>query len=412
MSLKDIFCQDRAISILQRAFAANKLAHAYIFAGPEGVGKFKTAREWAKMLLCENKIVNRESWVVNPPLGVLALPQVRRTTNHESRTTNHESRTTNHESRTTNFADSCGSCQSCRLLEAGSHPDFNPVYKELRQFTKDGKEKKTPLDLPVDVIREFLIAKVPNRPTLSERKVFVVSEAEKLNASSQNCLLKVLEEPPEYCSIILLCTRLEKLLPTTKSRCQTIRFSTLDEERIIEKLKEMGIEETPAHYFARLAQGSLGRACRWADLELAEVNLYKTKKNLINSLAGYEYAEALDLAQRFLDESKKIAVAWAKLDETTSKTDINRRAAKTLIQIIISALHDAMELNVTAGRGLINFDQKEQIESIARRFGPEQSAGKIADTYETMRWIDSNVNEKLIFERLLLNLAVSDKMRV
>ncbi|HDZ68794.1 MAG TPA: hypothetical protein ENH43_00020, partial [Phycisphaerales bacterium] len=281
MSLKDIFCQDRAISILQRAFAANKLAHAYIFAGPEGVGKFKTAREWAKMLLCENKIVNRESWVVNPPLGVLALPQVRRTTNHEPRTTNHEPRTTNHEprttnhesrttnhepritnheSRTTNFADSCGSCQSCRLLEAGSHPDFNPVYKELRQFTKDGKEKKTPLDLPVDVIREFLIAKVPNRPTLSERKVFVVSEAEKLNASSQNCLWKVLEEAPEYCSIILLCTRLEKLWPTTKSRCQTIRFSTLDEERIIEKLKEMGIEETPAHYFARLAQGSLGRA--------------------------------------------------------------------------------------------------------------------------------------------------------
>ena len=389
MSLKEIFCQDKPISILQRAFAANKLAHAYIFAGPEGVGKFKTAREWAKMLLCKSPVGKKTEKKRSPLSG------------DEQRATSDDI-----------FADSCGSCQSCRLLEAGSHPDFNPVYKELRQFTKDGKDKKPPLDLPIDVIREFFIEQVSKKPTLSEKKVFVVSEAEKLNASSQNCLLKVLEEPPEYCSIILLCTRLERLLPTTKSRCQTIRFSTLDEERIIEKLKEMGLEDVPAQYFARLAGGSLGRACRWADLELAGANLYRAKKDLINSLAGYEYAEALDRAQQLLDESKKIAAAWAKLDKATSKSDINRRTQKTLIQIIISALHDAMKLNITTGHGLVNFDQKEQIESIAGRFDPEQSAEKIADTYETMRWIDSNVNEKLIFEQLLLNLAVSDKIVV
>ena len=54
MSLKDIFCQDKAIAVLQKALAAGRLAHAYIFAGPEGVGKFTTAREWARLLLCEN----------------------------------------------------------------------------------------------------------------------------------------------------------------------------------------------------------------------------------------------------------------------------------------------------------------------------------------------------------------------
>ena len=370
MSLKEIFCQDKSIAILQRALAAGKLAHAYIFAGPEGVGKFKTAREWAKLLLCKNPAMEND------------------------------------------FADSCGLCQSCRLFEAGSHPDFNSVYKELLEFTRDGKGKKTPVDLPIDVIREFLIAKVPTRPTLSKRKVFVVSEAERLNASSQNALLKSLEEPPEYCSIILLCTRMERLLPTTRSRCQIIRFGPIDEDRIIEKLTEMGIEQKQACYFARLSQGSLGQACRWAQLELADANLYQTKEQLLNSLAKYEYAGALDLAQWLLDESKKIATLWADLDKTTSRTDINRRAQKTIVQIIISALHDAMKLNVIPAKGLINFDQKGRIQKLAGRFTPEQAAEKIADCYKTLRWIEHSVNEKLIFEQLLLNLAASGKMKV
>ena len=370
MSFKEIFCQDKAIDILQRAFASGKSAHAYIFAGLEGVGKFKTAGAWAKLLLCKKAVIEND------------------------------------------FADSCGSCQSCRLFEAGSHPDFNSVYKELLEFTKDNKGRKTPVDLPIDVIREFLIAKVSTRPTLSQRKVFVVSEAEKLNAASQNCLLKVLEEPPEYCCIVLLCTRLEKLLPTTKSRCQIIRFSPIDKDRIAEKLKEMGIEEKQAQYFARLAQGSLGAACWWAQLELADANLYETKKELVSSLVSYEFADALDLARQILEDSKKIAAVWADLDKATSKTDINRRAAKSLVQIIISALHDAMMLNVPPTRQVINFDQEEQIEKLAGRFDSEQSAEKISDCYKMLRWIESAVNEKLIFEQLLLNLADSDKMRV
>ena len=110
--------------------------------------------------------------------------------------------------------------------DAGSHPDFNHVYKELLEFTEEGKDKKTPISFPIDVVREFVIAKASSKPTLSERKIFVVSEGEKLQDAAQNCLLKTLEEPPAYCFIILLCSRLDKLLPTIKSRCQIIRFCT------------------------------------------------------------------------------------------------------------------------------------------------------------------------------------------
>ena len=205
---------------------------------------------------------------------------------------------------------------------------------------------------------------------------------------------------------------MEKLLPTTKSRCQTIRFGPIAEDKIIEKLRETGLEEAKAQYFARLAQGSLGQALQWAQLDTAGANLYQAKKELINSLADCEYADALNLAQQFIEESKKIANTWAKFDNATSKTDINRRATKILIHIIISALHDAVKLDITPAKPIINSDQKEQIKKLATRFTTEQSAEKIADAYKTLRWIDSNVNEKLIFEQLLLNFAVSDTIKV
>jgi len=374
MSLKEIFCQDRAIGILQRAFACGRMPHAYIFSGLEGVGRFKTACELSKLLLCKEPVKEKTG--------------------------------------SGEFADSCGRCESCKLFEAGSHPDFNLIYKELLEFTRDNKGKKTPVDLPKDVVREFLIDKVSMRPTLSKSKVFVVSEAERLNNTSQNTLLKVLEEPPGYCFVILLCTRLEKLLPTTKSRCQIIRFALIDEEIIIGKLREMGIGQKQAQYFGRLAQGSLGQGCRWANLELADANLYQIKEDLVASVATFEYAKSLELARRFLDEGKSIAAASAKLEAATSKTDINRRASKTLIRIVISALQDAMKLGLEADKNIINFDQKEEITKLAGRFSSEQIAGKISNCYEALRWIDASVNEKLIFEQLLLNLAVSDTMKV
>ncbi len=370
MSLKDIFCQDNAVGLLLRGYLSEHSAHAYIFAGAEGVGKFRTACEFGKLLLCEK-------------------PQKEK-----------------------DFADSCGQCESCRSYEAGSHPDFVHVYKELLEFTADGKGKAAPVEMPIDVIREFLIAQVSNKPTLSARKVFVVSEGEKLNIFSQNALLKVLEEPPGYCCIILLCTRLEKLLATTKSRCQTIRFGPIDEERIFEKLIEMGLGKKEARFFSRLAQGSIGQACSWAQLELDGAELYKTKIELIESLSKYKYEDSLELAKQFVQMSKQLGEVWAKTSAETSKSDIGRRACQTIIRIVISALNDAMKLNLCDESNMTNSDQKEGIAALSRNFDAETAAEKITDCFETLRWVESSVNEKLLFERLLLKLASCDRMKV
>ena len=123
MSIREIFCQERAVAGLQRALAAERLAHAYIFEGPEGVGKSSTAREWSKLLLCSDR---------------------RCETDENGRL----------------FYDSCGRCASCRAFENQVHPDFNLVYKELLEFTRDGKTRNPPRQLTIDVVREFLIEKV------------------------------------------------------------------------------------------------------------------------------------------------------------------------------------------------------------------------------------------------------------
>ena len=208
----------------------------------------------------------------------------------------------------------------------------------------------------------------------------------------------------------MLCTRPEKLLATIRSRCQVLRFGSIEEERILERVKQAGVNGEKAKYFARLAQGSLGQACQWAQLESRDAEIYQTKKEIVSSLAGYEYGESLDLAERFLNESRRIAEVWAEFDKISGKTEMNRRAAKIIIRIIISALQDAMKLEF-ASEEIINADQREQIKKLAGRFGREEAAERIADCYRTASWIEANVNEKLVFEQLLLNMAAFDTIQ-
>ena len=354
---------------MQRAYAAGRMAHAYLFAGDDGVGKGTTARAWAKMLLCENRQTIRKD-----PL----------------------------------FMDSCGVCHSCQTFEAGGHPDFRPIYKELVQYTKEGKNKKTPVDMPIDVIREFLIDKVANRPTMGDFVVYVVDEAEKVNRNSQNAMLKVLEEPPHYCVIILLCCRLDEMLPTTLSRCQLVRFGPVEQTKIVERLVSEGISKSEATYWARFSQGSLGRALSWATLELKDDSTYAIKQQLLEKLASLELTDAVDMAEWMGKSARTIAGAWAKAADDVSTTDITRRAQKGLIQMVIAALNDVMKLGIGQTDELVNEDQKNCIEAIRCRYTGETAARHVEMCYQVHRWVDSSVNEKLIFEQLLLNLSNSD----
>jgi DNA polymerase-3 subunit delta' len=368
MNLSDIFCQDKAVNTLQRAFGAKKIPHAYIFAGADGVGKFTAAAAWGKLLLCQSPIKKN------------------------------------------NFADNCGKCISCQNFQTDSHPDFHHIYKELIRYTKDSQNReRTPIDLPIDVVREFIIEKVQLKPVLSASKVFVVSEAEKLNTASQNALLKVLEEPPDKSFIILLCTKLDNLLPTTRSRCQIVRFGPLGEEKIIAHLTGTGINKQEAKFWARLSAGSIGQA---EILSKLEPSLYEIKKQFLKRLCSCRLADCVDFAQWLNSTASQLTQSWQKLKADTSKSDINRQAKKTLVLILTSALDDAMKQTLAGSDEMINFDQSEQIKILTKRYDLQKCAELIEDCFLTNRFIDASVNEKLVFERMLLNFSNSAMMTI
>ena len=342
---------------MQRAYSTGRMSHAYIFCGADGVGKFSTASAWAKMLLCKNKneitIGNKKTY------------------------------------------DSCGNCRCCKVFQGRAHPDINIIYKELIEFTRNGKGRTTPVDLPKDVINEFLIEKAASKPKMGEYAVYIVKESDRLNPSSQNALLKVLEEPPSYCVIILLCNSLEKLLPTTRSRCQIIRFGQIDENIIVGKLVENSVNADQALYWARLCESSLGNAMAWASLKVDENSIFELKKQLIRSLARMNLSDCVELARWMGDTSKKIAKAIISINRSVSTTGINRKASKIMIRMAMSAFSDVMRIGV-GDQNLVNIDQKSDIRTLAAGISPEDAADKVSKAYENLRWVDSSVNEKLI----------------
>jgi DNA polymerase-3 subunit delta' len=369
MNLQSIVCQEKAVGALQQAYAGGKIAHAYMFAGDDGVGKRTTAVALAKMLLCENQQTLSET----PP-----------------------------------FVDSCGACHSCQTFEAGGHPDFRLITKELIKFTEKGKNRTTPVDMPIDVIREFLIEKVSHKPMMGKFVVFVMDQAERVNTASQNAMLKVLEEPPGHCVIILLCSRPDKMLPTTLSRCQMIRFGDVSEEEISKRLVREGVDKTEALFWARFSQGSLGRAMAWSSLEIKESTIYSLKKELVEKICTLELGDVVDAAEWMGQTAKKISGEWTNRLDNVSTTDINRRAQKGLIQMTALVYRDAMNLGLGHEDGLVHADQTGCIRSLAGKMGPEMVARKVEICSSLDKWVDSSVNEKLIFEQLLFNLINSD----
>lgn len=226
MSFKEIIGQETSIAFLKSVYRGRRLAHAYVFVGSQGVGKTKTALNFAKLLVCEK-------------------PQQ---------------------------DDPCDRCPSCVKAEAMNHPDVQWVKPE-GQFIK------------IDSIREAC-RRLNLKGFESSKKILIISEAEYLNDESSNALLKTLEEPTPQTVIILIATTLKAILPTIASRCQKIVFSSLSEENLVSLLKNrFGIHADAGVYLARLSEGSLGIA-----LQYAQEGLFNRKNQIINEALDQHYS--------------------------------------------------------------------------------------------------------------------------
>jgi DNA polymerase-3 subunit delta' len=330
----DVLGQADAIDWITRAYLTDRLPHGLIFAGPAGVGKGTAARALAALFLCERP--------------------------KEAR--------------------SCGKCDSCRVFEAGNHPDFAAVYRQLVRILKDKEEIKAK-DLAVDVVREYLVKPANQKRMMGRGRVFVVEEAETMNAAAQNSLLKTLEEPFGRTLIVLLTDQPGCLLPTIRSRAQTVVFNALDAGLVIKELARRGIDAVTAKRAAELSEGSLGMAIKWIEDGVVP-QAEELHKRLDELLAG---RGAGDLAEWFKQASEAYAAKQVERDKNASLDQAKREGISLYLRLagqrfrrVLAESGDAEALDRACWA----------IEVIAR-----------ADEY-----LDANVNIALILQQLSLEL--------
>ena len=185
-------------NILLRALSSQHVAHAYLFAGPDGIGKRMMALAFARALLCEN-------------------------------------------------GTSCGKCSACIKVDHNNHPDIHLLDAE-------------DTSIKIDQIRT-LQQELSLRPLEGSYKICLIDGAEHFTIGAANALLKTLEEPQPGTLIILLTNRPEKLLPTIRSRCQQLPFSRLPKQQLAAILmQKLDLNDTEATVLAALSEGSFKKA--------------------------------------------------------------------------------------------------------------------------------------------------------
>ena len=298
--MQEILGQNLAVCTLQTALRNERLHHAYIFHGPVGVGKFTTAYAFAKVLLCHD-------------------PQTPR--NNDQR-----------------VVSACGACESCRLIGDGApsgtaHPDLRVVAKELARYSDDASVRGRKLtSIPVDVLRKSLIEPVYRAAQIGRRKVLIVDEAELLNDTGQNLLLKTLEEPPPETYLILVTASQEKLLMTIRSRCQRVAFVPLLDELVSQWLEQHSspLTDEQRSWLIGFAGGSLGRASLAMDY-----NLFDWGQTIIPAIdQASQGIYPTDLGQEMKEMIDGFAKRWVDEHAGASKEAANRMAAAVLWSII------------------------------------------------------------------------------
>ncbi|GMV98694.1 MAG: hypothetical protein AMXMBFR83_30420 [Phycisphaerae bacterium] len=373
MPLSEVEHQPRAHRILQRALAGRRMPHAYVFAGPEGVGKELMAVGLAQTLLCPSQVRLDFTGQAGADLSGV---------------------------------DACGECQDCRLVKAGTHPDLYLIHRQLsRQHPEAEVRKRLATQLGVEVVRHFLIAQAGHRPARGRAKVFIVREAERMNDSAQNALLKTLEEPPPDTFLVLLSSGLDRLLPTTRSRCQQVVFQSLPVAFVERRLGELCPDRPAAEraFAARHSGGSLGQALR--DLEDGLFALKRAWGQRLTELAGAgpDFA-AHALAGPFEADARTLAKGVAERDPDVSETDAARAGLRTLLAVLAEFYADALRRVAGAALPPVNADQPEAVAALAGRFSRDALLGGLRAVAEAESHVARNANIQLAIETLFIRL--------
>lgn len=413
MSIFDVQHQPRAHRVIQRALSSHRMPHAYLFHGPPGVGREMMALRLAQILLCSNRIQTdfpEPSTNVSP--AVCSTVSSRTAQAGKPSGAQGEAPVAQGEAPVAQGTppvaqDACGKCEDCRLVRAGTHPDLFVIYRQLnREHPEATVRKLKALMLGIDVIRHFVIEQVSRRPLRGRAKIFIIREAERLSDAAQNSLLKTLEEPPPDTFIILLTSAVDRMLPTTKSRCQPVPFQPLPPGFVAEKLAVPRPDkpEEERLYAARHSGGSLGSA-----VLLLDDGLFALKRawgerlaELIRPPRGF--APHL-LAQPFLADAKAIGRLAAERDPDMSETDATRVGIQALLAALAGFYQDAQRQATGAGVQPTNIDQPGVIETLSTTQPPLRLVAALQQLAQADTAIGRNAALELTVETLFIQLA-------
>ncbi len=240
MSFNIIPGQHKTKKILQDSIKNQRISHAYLFTGNNGLGKLEMAREFARAILCNKNVVN-----------------------------------------------ACGECLSCKKIEHYNHPDF-----KITEVLKDHKR------ILIDQIREMQ-KEISYKPYESDYKIYIINQAAKMTIQAQNSLLKTLEEPPKYAIIILINESKNELIPTIVSRCQEVKLYNQSKYVIQDYLKRnYNLSPKQALLYATIARGKYKKAVNLS----SEEDFMNNREMIIkfitniekkNNLAIYNFSEKL-----------------------------------------------------------------------------------------------------------------------
>ncbi len=299
---------------LYHAIASNRVAGAYLFVGSANVGKETVALHFAKSINC-----------LTPDEGA------------------------------------CGTCLPCRKADDGNHPDLQ-IIRPSGAWIK------------IDQIRD-LQKRIIYRPLEGVRKVYILTEAERLNLEAANCLLKTLEEPPAESVLILLTTNLDALLPTIRSRCQIIPFHPLVISELAGHLMErFNINDNQAFSISTTAGGAVGKALTLLQ-EGGDCN--------------EEIPEIMIASDRL--DAFRIAEKWSQQPEA--------------LDHLVTWYRDLVLLHQGAPTSLLtHVHHAEQLKQLAARYSRLQLQSAIKAIFETKVMLQRNVNATLALEVLALKL--------
>ena len=239
---ENLLGNDKIKKLLEKTINEDKILHSYIFDGEEGIGKRLFALDFSKAILCT-------STDIKP----------------------------------------CQICISCIEFNNFNNPDL------LQVESLDGKNIK------IEQIRE-LLTKIAEKPINSDRKVIIINNSELMTKEAQNALLKTLEEPPQYITIILITSNQSKLLTTIKSRCTKILFDGLSKEEILSYLKQKGLDLNISDRILKAGNGSLSKT-----LDLIEKqDLYLKLDNIFNNIEKCDIVDLWKQAEMLYKEKEEI----------------------------------------------------------------------------------------------------------